>query len=69
MDGRAGNSATPVAPRLAEVTEERLAQKLEERQNLPQKPTTFRDRIPDAFGHAGTRVSTPHRSSEESTKH
>lgn len=66
VDGRTGwQHCDTGSARLSEVTEERLAQKLEERQKLPVKRKTFRDRVPEGFGYAGTHVSRPKRSDEE----
>jgi NADH dehydrogenase [ubiquinone] 1 alpha subcomplex assembly factor 1 len=55
VDGRTGwQDCDTGSARLHEVTEERLAQKAEERRNLPKERQSFRERVP-AFGTAGTR--------------
>lgn len=55
VDGRTGwQDCDTGSARLPEVTEERLAQKAEERRNLPQERKSFRERVPH-FGTAGKR--------------
>jgi NADH dehydrogenase [ubiquinone] 1 alpha subcomplex assembly factor 1 len=66
VDGRTGwQHCDTGSGRLHEVTEERLTQKLEERAKLPKERLTFRDRIPPAFGNAGTRVSRAKRADDK----
>ncbi|KPI43150.1 Complex I intermediate-associated protein 30, mitochondrial [Cyphellophora attinorum] len=69
VDGRTGwQHCDTGSARLHEVTEERLTQKLEERAKLPKERLTFRDRIPPAFGNAGTRVSRAKRADDKDTE-
>ncbi|EXJ82198.1 hypothetical protein A1O3_06011 [Capronia epimyces CBS 606.96] len=54
VDGRTGwEEGDQGSARLSEVTEEKLAQKLEEKRNLPQEKRRFRERVPH-FGKVGT---------------
>ncbi|KAJ4524992.1 hypothetical protein HRR83_000640 [Exophiala dermatitidis] len=54
VDGRTGwEEGDQGSARLSEVTEEKLAQKLEERRNLPQEKKSFRKKVPH-FGKVGT---------------
>ncbi|KAL2397829.1 Complex I intermediate-associated protein 30, mitochondrial [Exophiala dermatitidis] len=54
VDGRTGwEEGDQGSARLSEVTEEKLAQKLEERRNLPQEKKSFREKVPH-FGKVGT---------------
>ena len=56
IDGRTNwQEGDQGSARLSEVTEEKLAQKAEEKRNLPKQPSGgFRDRIPSHFGTVGT---------------
>ena len=55
IDGRTNwQEGDQGSARLSEVTEERLAQKAEERRKIPNRPATMNDRIPPHFGKVGT---------------
>jgi hypothetical protein len=56
IDGRTNwQEGDQGSARLSEVTEEKLAQKAEEKRSLPQEPSSgFKDRIPSHFGKVGT---------------
>jgi NADH dehydrogenase [ubiquinone] 1 alpha subcomplex assembly factor 1 len=55
IDGRTDHEeGDPGSARLSEVTEEKLAQKAEERARLPERKMGFRERLPEHFGKVGT---------------
>lgn len=58
IDGRLGQGedegVDPGSARLGEVTEEKLRQRKEERERLPEQKISLRDRLPEAFGKVGT---------------
>jgi NADH dehydrogenase [ubiquinone] 1 alpha subcomplex assembly factor 1 len=55
IDGRIGHfDGDQGSARLAEVTEEKLAARAEERASLPERKLGLKDRLPDHFGKVGT---------------
>ena len=69
IDGRTNwQEGDQGSARLSEVTEEKLAQKAEEKRNLPQEPSIgFRDKMPSYFGKEGGGVKGRPASSDDSS--